>query len=408
MIDEGQFSTEERRLLDVAVQAGRELGVEPWLVGGSVRDLLLGNEVEDIDLVAEGDVEALAGRIGEILGKPVRSFPHFLTYKIEVEGSEPLDIVTARAERYVVPGSLPEVRAATLTDDLRRRDFTVNALAMSLFSRNVADPTGGKEDLQRRELRILHDQSFLDDPTRIFRALRLSTRLEFSIEQQTAERMREAIEASALRTVSRQRVWRELQLAIAESRGGEVLIALADAGALRELLGVGRLTEPERDAMRRVDLVLSWIPPVDRTTVFLATLDPRVLPTGVAAMTSKRAERIRLIGSRRHSVARRLDRYESARLFLLCESELRETLAAAAALSDATASKVQQWVERSRHVSVPRDVVPRNAGRSFPRILRHVRVASLCGTLTPEEAPPFARRKLIKYLRHNSTGPDRA
>lgn len=408
MIDDGQFSTDERRLLDAAVQAGRELAIEPWLVGGSVRDLLLGNRVEDIDLVAEGDVEALAGRIGEILARSVRSFPQFLTFKIEIDGSEPLDIVTARAERYVVPGALPEVRTATLTEDLQRRDFTVNALAMSLLSGSVVDPTGGNEDLHSRQLRILHDRSFLDDPTRIFRALRLATRLGFSIEDRTADRMQEAIEASALRTVSKQRVWRELQLAIDELRGGEVLGNFADAGALRELLGVGRLTPRERDELLRLDLVLSWGVAVDRTTVCLSALEPRVLPAGVTGMTSKRAERIRQVGARRRSVARRLERHEGARLFFLCESELPETLVAAAALSDAAASKVQAWLERSRRISVPRDAVPRNAGPAFRRILRHVRVASLCGTLTPEEAPPFARRKLIKYLRHNSTGPDQS
>jgi tRNA nucleotidyltransferase (CCA-adding enzyme) len=168
----------------------REVGGEPvYLVGGAVRDLLLGRGRADIDLVVEGDAAALAAR----LGAEVVSHERFGTAKVALDGHE-VDIAAARSESYPEPGALPVVEpGADLAADLRRRDFTINAMAIPLQGEpRLIDPHGGQADLATRRLRVLHDDSFADDPTRAIRAARYAARFEFELEPHTAELLRRA------------------------------------------------------------------------------------------------------------------------------------------------------------------------------------------------------------------------
>src|SRR3954452_22209108 len=137
-------------------------GTPIYLVGGAVRDLLLGQERTDLDIAVEGDASALGRR----LGGEIRTHERFATATVHTDGLE-LDLATARSESYPEPGALPEVRPATLTDDLARRDFTLNAMAVPLAGDpELIDPHGGLADLERGTLRVLHERSFVDDPTR--------------------------------------------------------------------------------------------------------------------------------------------------------------------------------------------------------------------------------------------------
>jgi tRNA nucleotidyltransferase (CCA-adding enzyme) len=180
------------------------------LVGGSVRDLLLDGRPLDLDLVVEGDAAAFAQR----LGGELRSYDRFGTATVVLDGHS-YDIAGARRESYSAPGALPDVVPATLHDDLERRDFTVNAAAVEL-----AGPRAGTlravpaalGDLDARRLRVLHDRSFVDDPTRLLRLARYSARLGFEIEPQTLALARTAIDDGALRTVSGPRSGAELRL----------------------------------------------------------------------------------------------------------------------------------------------------------------------------------------------------
>ncbi|MDP7090978.1 MAG: hypothetical protein QF590_06740, partial [Dehalococcoidia bacterium] len=158
-----------------------------FIVGGIVRDLILDRQPGDIDLSVVGN----AGRFAEVLADRLRQDPptesQFLTFKIntsdELAGVRSIDIVTARSEQYDEPAALPDIAASSIEDDLKRRDFTVNSMAVSLSPNdwgNLVDPANGFGDIMRKRIKILHDGSFVDDPTRIFRAVRYATRLGFS------------------------------------------------------------------------------------------------------------------------------------------------------------------------------------------------------------------------------------
>jgi tRNA nucleotidyltransferase (CCA-adding enzyme) len=182
----------------------RAAGAEPvYLVGGAVRDLLLGRERADVDLAVVGDAAALAGRLG---AEPTEH-ERFATAKVELDGHD-VDVATARTETYAHPGALPEVKpAASIEEDLRRRDFTINAMALPLRGdAALIDPHGGRSDLEAGLLRVLHERSFEDDPTRALRAARYAGRFGFRLEPATEGLLREA----DLETVSTDR--REAEL----------------------------------------------------------------------------------------------------------------------------------------------------------------------------------------------------
>jgi tRNA nucleotidyltransferase (CCA-adding enzyme) len=193
------------------------------LVGGAVRDLALGRVPHEIDLVVEGDPDPLIAALG---GADVE---HERFGTAVVHG---IDIVRARAEHYAQPGALPEVRPGDIDDDLRRRDFTVNAMAVALADATVHAVEHAGEDLEARLLRVLHDRSFLDDPTRLWRLVHYAVRLGFTIEEHTRELAEEAVAAGAPSTVSGTRMGNELRLALEEDDAVGVLREAAALGLL--------------------------------------------------------------------------------------------------------------------------------------------------------------------------------
>jgi tRNA nucleotidyltransferase (CCA-adding enzyme) len=197
-----------------------------WIVGGAVRDALLGGVPEDLDLVVEGDAVEAAQKLAAALDGELTVHDRFGTATV-VGGGHVYDLASARAERYARPGALPDVRPGTLEEDLLRRDFTVNAIAASLDGRVAAAPHAF-EDLDGRVLRVLHDASFLDDPTRLLRLVRYATRLGFGVEPGTEALARAAVAAGALATVTPTRVGGELRLLLREP---SALGALAWVGA---------------------------------------------------------------------------------------------------------------------------------------------------------------------------------
>jgi tRNA nucleotidyltransferase (CCA-adding enzyme) len=176
------------------------------LVGGAVRDLLLARPPRELDLVSLGDVEAAAAR----LGGERTAHDRFGTVRVRADGCD-YDLVRARAERYERPGALPEVRPATLEEDLRRRDVSVNAIALGLDGSMHAVP-GALDDLRDGVLRVLHDRSFEDDPTRVWRVARYAARLGFAVDPHTRVLAARADPA----TVSGDRLGAELRLALRE------------------------------------------------------------------------------------------------------------------------------------------------------------------------------------------------
>jgi tRNA nucleotidyltransferase (CCA-adding enzyme) len=211
------------------------------LVGGAVRDLLLGGAPSDLDLVVEGSAGALAA----VLGGSVRSsYDRFGTLSATLDGSS-FDIASARRERYPYPGALPDVEPAGLDQDLLRRDFTVNAIALALTGGNrgglqsVPDALG---DLRLGLLRVLHDRSFVDDPTRLLRLARYNARLHFAIEPLTLRLATEALRGGALGTVSGPRIGNELRAITREAdavSAFEALHRLGIDGAIAPGFGLG-------------------------------------------------------------------------------------------------------------------------------------------------------------------------
>lgn len=204
----------------------REVAADPvFLVGGAVRDLLLGRGRADIDLVVEGDAEELATR----LGAGVITHERFGTAKLTLNGHE-VDIAGARSESYPHPGALPVVEpGADLAADLHRRDFTINAMAIPLRGEpQLVDPYGGQADLAARQLRVLHPDSFVDDPTRAIRAARYAARFGLAPEKETLRLLRDA----RLDTVSAERRDAELMRLAGERTGPDGFALLSEWGLL--------------------------------------------------------------------------------------------------------------------------------------------------------------------------------
>lgn len=204
---------------------------DAWVVGGAVRDALLGREDgADLDVTVVGDAAAVA----RALGRVVEAHDRFGTYVVDLGDGCAVDVVTARRERYAAPGALPEVAAAGLEDDLLRRDFTVNALALNAAGVLRAAPAA-LDDLAARRLRILHAASFRDDPTRLWRLVRYAVRLGFTPEPATDRLAHEAVQRGVLETVSADRLGAELRLALREPDPLSALHAAQNLGLVTGL-----------------------------------------------------------------------------------------------------------------------------------------------------------------------------
>jgi tRNA nucleotidyltransferase (CCA-adding enzyme) len=256
----------------------RERRIRLYLVGGAVRDLLLDRprRIVDVDLVVEQDAAGFARELARRLGATVKLHGRFGTAVLERPGGERLDVGTARAEEYERPGALPRVRAGSIDDDLARRDFTVNAMAIEIAGSaraQLLDPFGGREDLSRRVIRMLHRQSARDDPTRAFRAVRYANRLGFRIDPATRRWIREAVAEGALDAVSGDRLRREIALLLSEGNRAGAVRALAglglaaaihpslrfDAGTARRLRTAERLAEDFGRNATWLVYLLAWM-----------------------------------------------------------------------------------------------------------------------------------------------------
>ena len=229
---EASLPAEKLALVRKAGQIAQREGVPLYLVGGAVRDLLLGRPTEDLDLVAEGDAETLAYIIAKQLSGQVVSRSQFSTAKVKVDGVS-LDLITARSEHYPRPGALPQIAHGTMKEDLARRDFSVNAMALPLHqgaSGQLLDPFGGEADLHRGLIRVLHDRSFIDDATRIMRAVRYEQRLSLRLEDDTEALLRRDL--SMLETISGDRLRKELHIMLTEEHCTTILLRAEQLGVM--------------------------------------------------------------------------------------------------------------------------------------------------------------------------------
>jgi tRNA nucleotidyltransferase (CCA-adding enzyme) len=278
-------------------------GLAPaYLVGGAVRDLLRGERGVDLDVAVEDDATAIARAVAVRVGGEARLHERFGTATVRAPGLL-VDLATTRRERYVRPGALPEVEPATLDEDLARRDFAINAMALALSGDDLGrlvDPHGGRADLDAHAVRVLHDESFLDDPTRLLRAVRYEARLGFRMDPGTEKLARAAIDGGAPATVSGHRIADELLDLLAEVEVARAVERLSD-------LGVDRALDPSLEA--DADLVASAALAcsecgAERTLAALAALvarEPEALAPWVDSLGLTRSDRERVMAAARQA-----------------------------------------------------------------------------------------------------------
>jgi tRNA nucleotidyltransferase (CCA-adding enzyme) len=312
-----------------------------YAVGGAVRDILLGRKPDEIDFVVEGDAVAVARRAAERLGGRVTVHERFGTATVEADAAT-FDLAGARTERYEAPGALPVVElGASLQADLARRDFTVNAIALHLADGELTYHAQAQADLDRRRLRVLHDGSFRDDPTRLLRAARYSGRLGFMIEAHTDELAAAAIAGGALGTVTGSRLGAELRLLAREPQPAAIA-ALQQNGLGKALLGPAFAVDPVL-ATRAIVLT-----PREGNPGLAALATALVAADGVAAAL----DRLAFPAYERETVAEAaaaapLQPQSDSALWRALRHARPETVAVAGARGDAAAAR--RWLDVVRH-----------------------------------------------------------
>jgi len=250
-----------QRLLEEFGRVGDELGYSIYAVGGFVRDLLLRVENFDIDLVVEGDGIRFAERVEKSVPCRIRTHKKFGTAIILLPDGLKIDVATARLEIYDSPAALPTVEMGSIKMDLSRRDFTMNTLAIQLNPRGfgeIIDFFGGMKDIKEKVIRVLHNLSFVEDPTRIFRAIRFEQRLGFQIGKHTQHLMRNSVKMGFLQRLSGGRVLSELLLIFKEDNPFPALSRMKDFDLFRFLHPCLRFDGEAADLFERIHQVISW------------------------------------------------------------------------------------------------------------------------------------------------------
>jgi len=250
-----------RDLLRTAKAVADTVGIHVYLVGGMVRDLLLGRTNEDVDLVVEGSGIDFAHALAAFVGG--RCHPHqpFLTAAVTLPDGNRVDVASARTEFYRTPAALPEVETSLIRQDLYRRDFTINSLAVALHGARhgeLVDFFGGRKDLQRGDIRVLHSLSFIDDPTRAIRAVRYARRLDFSIAPDTRNLITSAVAEGVFNRLSGQRMRRELEALLAEGHPTPAIGLTAELGLLPAVCEGLTWSEEVRAFLLEVEAQLAW------------------------------------------------------------------------------------------------------------------------------------------------------
>ncbi len=308
-------------LLETAGRLADHLNVSAYVVGGIVRDLLLGIGNLDLDLVIEGDGIAFARELAEQVGGRVKAHERFGTAIVIMPEGGKLDVATARAEYYEYPTALPTVEHSSIKKDLYRRDFTINTLAISLNGRRfgeLIDFYGGQRDLKDKAIRVLHSLSFVEDPTRVFRAIRFAQRFGFQLGKETLALIKGAVKMDLFHRLSGQRLQNELTLLFSEQEPRRAVAQMAEVGLLRFIHPALKWSPRLDNLLKAVEDGVRWyrLLYLDRKldawlVYFMALME--VLPPRAVGETVKRlgmsardAERIKAGHAAANAVLRRL------------------------------------------------------------------------------------------------------
>jgi tRNA nucleotidyltransferase (CCA-adding enzyme) len=253
-----------REVVTLLEEAGRladRSDVALFVVGGCVRDLLLGIQNLDLDLVVEGDGIAYARKLGEVLHARVKVHERFGTAVLLLPDGFTLDVATARTEYYEYPTALPTVEQSSIKKDLYRRDFTINALAVRLNEKGfgeVLDFYGGQRDLNDKVVRVLHGLSFVEDPTRVFRAIRFERRFGFHLGRDTAALIGGAVKMNLFHRLSGHRVLEELKLLLGEREPKHAVQRLGDFDLLKFIHPKLELNNRLKALLDAIEQAVDW------------------------------------------------------------------------------------------------------------------------------------------------------
>ena len=393
-----------RKALAAIVQDAQGEALAIYLVGGSVRDLLLNRPTLDVDLTLEGDAPALARRVAIGL-EDVRCIVHSAFGTATLKGADfRLDVATARVETYERPGALPSVRPGSLQDDLFRRDFTVNAMALALTGDQrgaITDPFNGDGDLQAGLLRVLHEASFRDDATRILRAARYGSRLSFRLESNTMRWLRRDV--AYLEAISGPRIREELARLWREPQPERILLRLNELGALQAIHPTLSLDGSQAEAFAK----LREIHATPSHTVYLALLaweasrpEAMVLATRLA-LNKRETEAVRAVPK-----VRALERALSAEVRpslavkLLSPFPSATVWALAAAGQEVARQQASRYLHRWRYLKPSLDghailalgAIP---GPQVGQVLRRLKAAKLDGEVRSRRDEERLARELL-------------
>ncbi len=230
------LSAETLDLIRTAAKTASMMGIEAYCVGGIIRDMLLDIKHTDIDIIVKKNAVEFSGKLAEVLGGSYYTHNKFHTAVVKTSGRE-IDIATLRKEYYEVPAALPNVQKGTLRQDLARRDFTINAMAVQISPQeeygNLIDYFGGLEDIKNRTIRILYPLSFIEDPTRIFRAVRFEKRFNFKMTGTTLRQLKKTVNMDIEEELTPDRIKEEIFKILSEDNAGEIIRRLNDLGGLK-------------------------------------------------------------------------------------------------------------------------------------------------------------------------------
>lgn len=268
---------ELQKLLKDLGSLAEEAGLNVYLVGGFVRDMIINCPNFDIDLVVEGDGIIFAENVIKKLGGRLRSHRKFGTAVVILSNNFRIDIASARSEFYEHPAALPQVEFSSIRQDLSRRDFSINAMAIALNASKfgeLLDFFGGQKDIEKKQIRVLYSLSFIEDPTRIFRAVRFEQRYGFHMEEQTEKLARKAVEMELVGELTTARVRNKLILILSEEEAFSAIKRLDDMGVLKNIFPKIKVNQNLEDNFKRIKSVSQKITVCfqNKTRIWLVSL----------------------------------------------------------------------------------------------------------------------------------------
>lgn len=364
-------------LLSLISEQLETAGLSGYLVGGVVRDVFLGHVNQDLDIVVAGDGLAFAKRVARAVHGKHIPISQFGTAKVVLPGGGMLDVAGARTEYYPHPGALPVVEPGSFYDDMYRRDFTVNAMAMSLNRRTfgqLEDALGGEDDLVQGVLRLHHPLSFLEDPTRILRGVRFASRFGFRFSFDSERFLEEALRLECFARISGERLLTELRFLLKSPQRAAAFRMLRDTGTLAAL-GLGWRMEPATEALfGALPRLLAWYefsgcqPSIEPWVLALSALSTELDPEGARQLcerlhlTRELSRKVADSAERAWAVAEALGaRLRPSALVLRLHDCEPETVLVGAALSGQSFA----WETAARYLKSYREVAPSTTGREL-------------------------------------------